>query len=368
MRNTSIVGPGTLVDDAFRLVRELGRGSYGVVYEAEQVALGRRVAVKLLHPDAAMCAATRERFRREARIASSLRHPQAVDIYHCGFHIDAMREVPYIAMEYLEGMDLHELMVEQGRLSSDDTRALLRQALDPLIEAHDNGVVHRDIKPENLFLCRGANGSAPTVKILDFGIARAMEGSWGVSMLNRLTMRGGICGTPHYMAPELATAAELTPAVDVYSLGCIAYEMLAGRPPFDGNSPLQIVMLHCDAAPPPLPSSVHIGLRRAVERAMAKEPLARHQDARALAQALDDLDCDTDEWPMMSGNADTNEALFNHPLTETVKLVAPPAVAPATLDDEDPAQRLAIRTRKTDAKPAGTRLMHGLRSLFGLQD
>ena len=353
-----------MVDDAFKLVREIGRGSYGVVYEADQVALGRRVALKMLHPDAALCASARERFRREARIASSLQHPQAVAIYHCGFHFAGQRVLPYIAMEYLEGNDLHGLMVEEGRLSSEDARALLRQALDPLIEAHDKGVVHRDLKPENLFLCRGADGSAPVVKVLDFGIARAMEGNWGVSMLNRLTMRGGICGTPHYMAPELAQAAELTPAVDVYSLGCIAYEMVAGRPPFDGNSPLQIVMLHCDAAPAPLPRSVHIGLRRAIERAMAKEPLARHKDARAFAQALDDIDCDTDEWPMMLDE----DGVAYHPLCETVKLVAPPVIAPATIEHEDSSDRLAVRTRRTDPKPPSTRLMHGLRSLFGLED
>lgn len=370
MINSSYVGPGTVVDDAFRLVREIGRGSYGVVYEAEQVALGRKVAVKMLHPDAAMCASARERFRREARIASSLQHPNAVHIYHCGFHVAGMRELPYIAMEFLEGEDLHEHMVAKGRLNSEEALKLLRAALDPLIEAHEKGIIHRDLKPENLFLCRDTNGSVPAVKVLDFGIARAMEGNWGVSMLNRLTVRGGICGTPHYMAPELAQAGDLTPAVDVYSLGCIAYEMVAGRPPFDGNSPLQIVMLHCDATPNPLPRDVHQGLRRAIERAMAKEPLARHEDARAFAQALDDLESDTDEWPMMAQlTPEPAASAVNHPLTDTVKLVAPPAVAPATIDHEDPVARLTLRTRKTDPKqPAGTRLMHGLKNLFGFQD
>ena len=341
--HTNRFGPGQVVDDEFHLVREIGCGSYGMVFEAVQIRLGRRVAIKILHPDVARSKAAAERFRREARIASSLTHPRAVSIYTYGFHHQDGLSVPYIAMELLNGEDLNGALARRGHFESDEVRLILREALDPLIEAHAAGIVHRDLKPENLFLCR-TNGQAPVVKVLDFGIARAIEGAWGMSMVKRLTVRGGLCGTPHYMAPELAQCvSDITPAVDVYALGCIGYEMLCGHPPFDAPYPLRVVMMHIEDKVPPLPEHIEPALRRAIERAMAKEPLQRHSDATQFATALDELWVDTEEMP--AGAA----------LAESVRLVVPPWVQPASIDEEAPPNSTdSVATRRTDPLPPGS--------------
>jgi serine/threonine-protein kinase len=235
---------------------------------------------------------------------------------------------------------------------------LIRQALDPLIEAHDLGIVHRDLKPENLFLCCGAGGSAPQVKVLDFGIARAMGNRLGESLRDRLTMQGGVCGTPHYMAPELVKTGELSPAADIYALGCIAHEMLSGTPPFDAETSLQLMIFHCEQPPPLLPVEVKPGLRRAIARAMAKDPLERPLDARAFAQTLDEIECDTDEWPI------ARLAHSQHRLRdETLQRVTPPHVPPATVDPDDPNCRRTIRTRNTDTREANTKVIKNVPSL-----
>lgn len=258
-----------------------------MVYEAQQLPLRRRVALKILRPEALESHDVVERFEREARLASSLDHPQAVRIYTCGEHTGGL---PYLAMEYLEGENLKSHLGKRGRLSEKEVLEILTQTLAPLEEAHGKGIVHRDLKPENLFLCR-MGGRKRVVKVLDFGIAKTFGGEWANSMSKAITRRDMLCGTPHYMAPEqVLSAHQITPAADVYALGCIVYEMLSGQPPFVAESPLQVVRMHVDAPVPPLPAELGPSkLAQVLEKALRKNPSDRFEDAAAFARALRQL-------------------------------------------------------------------------------
>jgi serine/threonine protein kinase len=278
---------GEVVGGHFKIVREIGRGAFGVVYEAQQLPLRRRVALKILRPEALESPDVVERFEREARLASSLDHPQAVRIYTCGEHTGGL---PYLAMEYLEGENLKSHLGKRGRLSEKEVIEILTQTLAPLEEAHGKGIVHRDLKPENLFLCR-MGGRKRVVKVLDFGIAKTFGGEWANSMSKAITRRDMLCGTPHYMAPEqVLSAHQITPAADVYALGCIVYEMLSGQPPFVAESPLQVVRMHVDAPVPALPAELGPSkLAQVLEKALRKNPSDRFEDAAAFARALRQL-------------------------------------------------------------------------------
>lgn len=278
---------GEVVGGHFKITREIGRGAFGVVYEAQQMPLKRRVALKILKPEALENQAVLERFEREARLASSLNHPQAVRIYTCGEHTGGL---PYLAMELLEGESLKSYLEKRGRLPEREVLEILTQVLAPLEEAHSKGIVHRDLKPDNLFLCK--MGSRKRVaKVLDYGIAKTFGGSWDSSMAKGLTQRDMLCGTPHYMAPEqVLSAKKITPAADVYALGCIVYEMLVGAPPFSAPSPLQVVRMHVDAPTPALPPDLGSSkLGRVLEKAMRKDPTERFEDAAAFTRALHGL-------------------------------------------------------------------------------
>jgi len=272
---------GDVINDAYVLRREIGRGSMGVVFEAYQLEGQRRVAVKMLLPDAMNHATVVDRFIREARMASSLSHPHLVDIYAFG-----IEPAPFLVMEFLEGEDLRDYLGRRGVLSLEETVAVMEQTLDAVGYAHQQGIVHRDLKPENIYLAVRA-GQDRIVKVLDFGIAKAVTSNWG-SMVERLTGTGMACGTPHYMAPEqLRGIDDIRAMADVYSLGCLIYELLTGMPPFDGKSPVDIAVKHVEKAPPSLPavySGTHI--EYVVFRALAKDAPARFPDALAMLAEL----------------------------------------------------------------------------------
>ncbi len=252
----------------------------GVVFEAHQDGLERRVAIKMLLPDALRYSNVVDRFKREARLASSMSHPGLVTIHAFG-----VEPLPYIVMEYLEGEDLRDHLGRRGLLPLGEALAILAPALAAVGSAHRRGVIHRDLKPENIFLAE-VNG-ARVVKVLDFGIARAVTANWG-TMSERLTGTGMACGTPHYMAPEqLRGADDLGPPADVYSLGCLLFELLNGQPPFDGKSPVDIALKHVDKAPPPLlPEYAGTHIEYVVYRALAKNATARFSDANAMLEEL----------------------------------------------------------------------------------
>ena len=242
------------------------------VHEGEDTLLGRRVAVKLLHPQYVGDESFVARFEREARSVANLVHPGIVNVYDVGRDGDRC----YIVMEYVEGRSVKE-MLAGGPLGVDRTIDIGVQVARALDYAHHSGVVHRDVKPHNVIV--SPQGGA---KLVDFGIA-TVKGSSSV------TESGAVLGTVHYVAPEQARGQPATPATDIYSLGCVLYEMATGRLPFDGDTPLDIATKHVSTEPlPPTRMNPQVSptLERAILHAMAKDPARRPQTAGALAREL----------------------------------------------------------------------------------
>src|ERR687891_400668 len=258
----------TLFDGRYRIVRRLGSGGMANVYLAEDQELGRRVAIKILNDRHANDEQFVERFRREAKNAAALSHPNIVSIYDRG----EAEGTYYIAMEHLDGRTLKELIVARGpapvRIAIDYTK----QILDALRFAHRHGIVHRDIKPHNVLV-----DSDGRLKVTDFGIARA-----GAS---QMTEAGSIVGTAQYLSPEQARGGGVDQRSDLYSLGIVLYELLTGAVPFTGDSPVEIAMKHLSGTPEP-PSAKRPDLPRELDlivtRALAKDPDERYQTAEEM--------------------------------------------------------------------------------------
>jgi eukaryotic-like serine/threonine-protein kinase len=262
----------TLFDGRYRIMRKLGSGGMADVYLAEDEELGRRVAIKILNDRHANDEQFVERFRREAKNAAGLSHPNIVSIYDRG----EAEGTYYIAMEYLDGRSLKELVVARGPLPIPDSIEATRQVLSALRFAHRKGVVHRDIKPHNVMA--DADGR---LKVTDFGIARA-----GVS---QMTEAGSIIGTAQYLSPEQARGAAVDQRSDLYSIGIVLYEMLTGQVPFTGESPVEIAMKHLSDAPRPpslLRPDISPDLDMVVLRALAKNPEDRFQTAEEMDEEL----------------------------------------------------------------------------------
>jgi eukaryotic-like serine/threonine-protein kinase len=262
-----------LFDGRYRIVRKLGSGGMADVYLAEDEELGRRIAIKILNDRHANDESFVERFRREAKNAAGLSHPNIVSIYDRG----EAEGTYYIAMEYLDGRSLKELVVARGPLPIPDAIDATRQVLAALRFAHRKGVVHRDIKPHNVMA--DADGR---LKVTDFGIARA-----GVS---QMTEAGSIIGTAQYLSPEQARGTAVDQRSDLYSVGVVLYEMLTGTTPFSGDSPVEIAMKHL--SDPPRPPSVERpdippDLDMIVLRALAKNPDDRFQTAEEMDAELE---------------------------------------------------------------------------------
>lgn len=222
----------------YRVLRRLGRGAMAEVYLAEQLSLGRQVALKVLSEQLARDPAYVARFQHEARAAASLVHSGIVQIYEVG----CADGCHYIAQEYVAGNNLGELIERQGRLSPGLVLGVLRQTAAALSRASEQGIVHRDIKPENLMLSRSGE-----IKVADFGLARVEEAEGA-----KLTQVGVTVGTPLYMSPEQVEGRRLDSRSDIYSLGVAAYHLVCGQPPFVGDSPLAVALKHLKDPPPPL--------------------------------------------------------------------------------------------------------------------
>lgn len=242
------------------------------VHEAEDTALGRRVAIKVLQPQFAVDRAVVSRFEREARAIAALNHPGIVQVYDVGRD----GETPYIVEEFIEGTSLKDL-IRSGPLPPDRIIDIGVQVAKALDYAHQAGVIHRDIKPHNILVSpRGE------VKVVDFGIAmtESMKG---------ITDTGSVFGTAHYLAPEQARGEPATPATDLYALGVVLYEMATGEPPFTGQNAVEIATKHVTAAPEP-PSmrnpALLAGLEQAILHALAKDPAQRPQSGAELAREL----------------------------------------------------------------------------------
>ena len=262
----------TLIDRTFDkryvIKRKLGSGGMADVYLAEDQELGRRVALKLLDDRHASDEQFVERFRREAQSAAGLNHPNIVSIFDRG----RAEGTYYIAMEYLDGRTLKELLVRNGPTPIPIAIDYARQILGALAFAHRNGIVHRDIKPHNIVV--GGDGR---LKVTDFGIAR--------SGASQMTEAGSIVGTAQYLSPEQARGAPVDPRSDLYSLGIVLYEMLTGKVPFTGDTPVEIAMKHLSQIPEPpstLRAEVPHDLDAVVMRALAKDPEQRYGSAEEM--------------------------------------------------------------------------------------
>lgn len=278
---------GEFVDERYRIVALLGQGGMGAVYVAEQVALRREVALKVLQQGLAYDDSSARRFEREARAASRIRHPNVVEVYDFGRLSSGCF---YYVMERLEGEDLSRLLAREGRLAWPRTQRLLLQIVRALAAAHEQGIVHRDIKPSNCFIVTPRRRSEPDViKLLDFGIAKTRPGAEETAAL---TGANDVVGTALYMAPEQAMGQPVDARTDVYALGVVMFQMLTGRVPFSAPTGVQVLVLHTRQPPPP-PRTIEPSIAPAVEgivlRALAKDPTARFQSMEELEAALDAL-------------------------------------------------------------------------------
>jgi serine/threonine-protein kinase len=274
--------PGDTIAGKYSVVRAIGEGGMGVVYEALHLRLHQRLAIKVLRPDVPDFEEVLARFEREAQITARLKSIHAARV----IDVDTMEGgLPYIVLEFLEGRDLQVELAAAGRLPVADAIDMVLQVTEAMAEAHALGIVHRDLKPANLFVCR-VHGR-PVVKILDFGISRTQAPSAPTDA--RLAAVNTYSGTPHYAAPEqLRGAAHADARGDVWSLGVVLFELLTGRRPFDG-APIEVVA-QVLAAPIPWPLDARPDmpheLARVVMRALQRDPAQRFQTMRDLATAL----------------------------------------------------------------------------------
>jgi len=266
----------TLLGDRYRLGRRIAVGGMGEVWRAEDAVLHRTVAVKVLKTELTSDPTFLERFRTEARTTASLSHPGIANVFDYGEGVGPDQlPVAYLVMEHVDGEPLSAQLARDGRLPAPRALEIVRQAALALAEAHRLGMVHRDVKPGNL-LVRRSDGA---VKITDFGIARAADAV-------PLTQNGMVVGTAQYFSPEQAEGRVVGPPSDVYSLGVVAYECLAGRLPFLADSPVTVAMMQIRDVPPALPPDVPGPVQALVMRILAKDPRQRFADGAELAEAV----------------------------------------------------------------------------------
>ena len=274
----------------FRIVEKIGRGGMGAVYKAEQPAMDRVVAIKILHQKLAGRKDLVSRFRREARAMSRLSHPNTVRVFLYGQLEDTGQL--YIAMEYLKGMDLAKQTRVEGPMDPQRAAKIMIQVLGALEEAHDVGVIHRDLKPENILLtCQG--GIEDTPKVLDFGLAKVHDSKMRPGSMV-LTRQGMVFGTPEFMSPEQARGDELDARSDIYSVGIIMYEMLTGKLPFPRCKPMEYITHQINTPPIPVTERrPELNIPRELDfilgKALEKDRKDRYQSAAEFALALQGL-------------------------------------------------------------------------------
>ncbi|GAA4913302.1 serine/threonine-protein kinase [Stackebrandtia albiflava] len=266
--------PGSKLGGRYRLDRRIATGGMGDVWRATDEVLGREVAAKVLLPSLLNEPGFVERFRGEARVVATLTHPNIVRVYDYGESpMPGGGQVAYLIMEFIDGEALTARLQRQGRLTAQEAMPIIAQAAEALDAAHQRGVIHRDVKPGNLLLSPQGN-----VMLTDFGIARS-------ALTGGLTQAGSVLGTAAYISPEQASGQPITGQADVYSLGIVAYQCLAGRRPFDSDNPVELAMRHVNDAPPPLPDDVPEPARRFVAQALAKDTAQRFPTGEAMAAA-----------------------------------------------------------------------------------
>lgn len=274
---------GDTIDDKYRIVKLLGEGGMGAVYEGENVRIHRRVAIKILHANVASNEDAVQRFEREAQAAGRIGSEHIVEVLDLG---DLPGGHRYMVMEYLDGQSLSDRISSAGRLSPQATSGIIIDMLDGLKAAHDAGIIHRDLKPDNVFLLTNKNGKRDFVKIVDFGISKFSSLGGEFSM----TRTGAVMGTPYYLSPEQAKGErELDARADLYAVGVILYEAAAGRVPFDGETFNELLFKIVLEPVPPLSTyvpDIDPHFAAIVEKAMARDPALRFQTAEEMKLAL----------------------------------------------------------------------------------
>jgi len=325
---------GTTFEGRYRVEAQLGRGGFGAVYRAEQLGIGRPVALKVLSASLQDKPEERARFEQEARIIAAIDHPHIVKLVELG---RAATGESFIAMELLEGESLAQRIRREGPLPEAELVALGRQALEALAEAHAAGVVHRDIKGDNLFLAMHPRRGT-TLKLLDFGIAKASAP--GLAGQCPRTRAGLVVGSPRVMAPEQICCDPVTPKTDLYAFGCVLYEMLTGRPPFVCRSAGAYAKAHLHERPPwPTRHGEPVTgpLATLVMQCLEKHPDARPASAEALLAA----------WPGSSASA-PRQAPIEPPPLPTPAAPAPPDLVMTPRPTRDG----ATQTWRVDARPS----------------
>jgi serine/threonine protein kinase len=275
-----MTAPGMTLSNRYRLTHRIAVGGMGEVWAADDIRLARVVACKILRPELTGDPEFLGRFRTEARITASLNHPGICAVYDYGEVSGTdhyLTGTAYLVMELISGESLSSVLNRLGRLSVGRTLDVLEQTGNALQQAHARALVHRDIKPGNLLITPGGQ-----VKITDFGIAKVAHEA-------PVTRSGMVMGTAQYISPEQAAGREASPASDIYSLGVVAYECLAGRLPFNSDNTVAIALAHVREAPPPLPDDVPAPVARLVMTMLAKDPAARFPNGAVLARAASEL-------------------------------------------------------------------------------
>jgi serine/threonine-protein kinase len=261
---------GLVLENKYRIDEKVGEGGMGKVYRGTHILMDHTVALKILHPHLSSDQIAVERFRREARAAASIRHPNAVAV--TDFGVNKETGLSYLVMEFLEGVELRHEIKRKGPLDFEESFIITQQICLALQAAHAKGIVHRDLKPDNIWLLKSED-RFPRVKVLDFGIAKLMANN-----VSDLTQQGVIVGTPYYMSPEQCVGDELDARSDIYSLGVIIYESLTGRVPFRAGTPMGVALKHANEPPVP-PSELRAGLPIPIENVVLRA-LRKHRDER----------------------------------------------------------------------------------------
>lgn len=272
---------GTVVGGKFRVTGYLGSGGFGTVYKAQHLEMGNDVALKVLHPRFASDPDAVKRLQREARIISRLRHKNILTVYALGLDEGKV----YMAMEFVHGRSLAEMLREKGKLTPDDALPLLSEVCDAMAYAHNNDTLHRDLKPDNILIDEEDDGTR-CAKVVDFGLARLFSNE-----TQRLTKTGEIVGDPRYMSPEQAQGKQLDARSDIYSFGCLMYHALSGEPPFSADTPVGVLMKQVNEEPAPFAQRQKLpaGLESITLTALAKDVESRFQSFGDLRDALNDF-------------------------------------------------------------------------------
>jgi serine/threonine protein kinase len=329
---------GSIIGGKYRVLRLIGSGGMGTVWEGAHTTLGTRVAIKFIKPRFSEQAEARARFEIEARAAAKLKTKHAVHVFDYGVSPEGL---PYIVMEFLEGESLSDAIIHRGPLSAPEVARIIAQAALALSRAHAAGVVHRDLKPDNIFLAatdEPVEGVPYVVKLVDFGIAKMfddepVEGS--SSPMGGPTREGTVIGTPNFMAPEQLTVGGAPgPLTDLWSLGACTFAAMTGRLPFEGDVLGDIVLKVC-AAPMPAPSKINPNVPPGFDawfaRACSRDPVRRFQSADELAQALAGV-CGMGRIRMATLDEDQIQYVMRPKLESTKgeSLVPPPSMSPKT--------------------------------------